>query len=88
MAFEGHEQGVIRQPSPLLRPKGRLGFPIPLPAPGKGLAQQAEALLVQPAVIHRPRRRQVGLHLLLQQKPLRHQQIQVDKVGIPRAGRK
>ena len=88
--LHGHKQGVVRQPGPVLLPEGVQLRRHLLPAPGKGLPQQGEALGEDGAVVH-PLRVVAPVDVgkvRLGQKAVLHQQIQVDEIGVARKGGK
>ena len=90
MPLEGHEQGVVRQPGGIFLRKGRYRFGVPLAAAIRRLFQQVQTVFVELAVIH-----MAGVlspvpvtDLLLRQKPILDQQIQINEIGIARIGGK
>ena len=86
MPLEGHEQGVVRQPGGVFLRKGRHRAAIPRPASFRRLFQQVQAVFIELAVIH-----MAGIltpvpvaDLLLRQKSILDQQIQINEIGIAR----
>ena len=90
MPLEGHEQGVVRQPGGVFLCKARHRAAIPHPASFRRLFQQVQTIFIELAVVH-----MTGIFspvpvtdLLLRQKPILDQQIQINEIGIARIGGK
>ena len=90
MPLEGHEQSVVRQPGGVFLCKARHRAAIPHPASFRRLFQQVQTVFIELAVVH-----MTGIFspvpvtdLLLRQKPILDQQIQINEIEIARIGGK